>query len=132
MIDLKQIVVDRDGNKLTIVGIVLHDKDNKPNNLSFSAFVDSFTEYVDPKDIEIERLNKVIANLKLKGKKPRKVRRKLLPGELIEIKELIDKGEGNTAISKEYDCSDSTISRIRIEHMKGKPDGEQNQSDSPE
>jgi len=82
--------------------------------ISYDTFVKNYDEYINPKDLRIRALEEELRALKLKHKPARKTRRVLLDGELVEIKELINQGIGNTEIGKEYGCSDSTISRIRV------------------
>lgn len=117
---LKNIINTKTNVRGCIITIdVQYHGETKPTVMNLDEFNETIEEYVDPRDVEIERLNKVIADLKMRKKKPRKMRKRLTFGEIAEIKELILKGESNTAIGNEYNVSDSTVSRFRIEMRKG-------------
>jgi len=119
MIDLKQEVIsDVGGGRYLVTQVELtpsmHNRTASATmTVAYSVFIDEYSEYIDPKDIEIDRLNREIQKLKEK-KKPRKKRRMLSSGEIKEIRELILKGEGNTSLGIEYQISDSAISKIRV------------------
>ena len=114
MIDLKQIVHKDDGINVYIKGIEVEDGSIVP----YTTFIGLYTEYIDPKDVEIQRLREEVAKLKEKAKKPRVTRRVILPGEKKEMIELIRKGESNTAIATEYKLSETVVSRYRVELRK--------------
>lgn len=87
-------------------------------NIEVETFCNNYREYIDPRQIEINRLNAEVKKLKEQLKPLRKKRRTLSAGEIIEVRELIVNGESNQTIAKEYQCSDSAVSRHRIEMRK--------------
>ena len=110
--------MDKNGDVYKIIAITLsplHGGDNF--NIEFNRFIDSYENYVDPKDDEIERLKAIIKELK-NPITARKTRKRLLPGEWKEVIELIRKGATNTAIAKEYGISDTGVSKKRLELRK--------------
>ena len=112
-IDLPQeVVTDDDINVYTIESIKFIDV-SEP--IQYQLFIQKFKEYIDPKQIEINRLLAENKKLKEQLKPLRKTRRRLLPGEITEIKELIRKGNSNLKLASEYQVSDSTISKLRIQ-----------------
>ena len=122
-IDLPRIVIDQNFTIVTVTEVIVLDKKSGASStVEYTNFIDSYEEYHDPKDIRIRALEDELKALKEKHKPVRKKRRKLLDGEITEIKELIRKGQGNTEIGKEYDCSDSTVSRFRLELRKAGED----------
>ena len=112
-IDLTRQVVDRNGVVKKIFMIKLEDE----LEISFSNFIDTYQNYVDPKDAEIARLKTIIDELK-NPIKTRKTRTRLQPDEWKEVKDLIRKGISNTDISREYGISDSSVSKKRTEMRK--------------
>ena len=121
-IDLPQYVTDMNGVIGEITGIIVSNEENGDYQVEYPSFLEAYKEYIDPKDIRIKALEDELIALKLKQKPERKKRRKLLDGEIKDIKTDIRAGLGNTEIGKEYDCSDSTISRIRLELRKAGED----------
>ena len=116
-IDLTKQVQDRNGNVSVIEEITLRDNGGQILTIkSFELFIDSYQNYVDPKDLEIETLKAIIAELK--APKATLVKRRLLPDEWKEIEELIRKGISNQPIAKEYGISDSSVSKRRIDMRK--------------
>ena len=111
-IDLNRQVVGKDGIVRTIKMI----KVDGDLEISYNNFIDSYENYVDPKDLEIETLKAIIAELK--APKATLVKRRLLPDEWKEIEELIRKGISNQPIAKEYGISDSSVSKRRIDMRK--------------
>jgi len=79
----------------------------------YSEFVKNYTEYTDPKDLEIKRLLSVIEELEKTGKPPRKRRRTLSAGEIKEIRVLIHLNTDVNEIAAEYKSSTSAIYRIK-------------------
>ena len=79
----------------------------------YDQFVTKYTEYIDPKDLEIKRLLAVIQGLEEPVKKVRKKRRVLGVGEIKEIKVLLQLNTDVTEIATEYQCSTSAIYRIK-------------------
>jgi len=79
----------------------------------YSEFVKKYTEYTDPKDLEIKRLLSVIEDLEKAGKPPRKRRRTLTAGEIKEIRVLIHLNTDIHEIAAEYKSSTSAIYRIK-------------------
>ena len=122
-IDLPKEVINGNGVRHQVLAITLKNMEAPAEtfNVQLPLFIDSYKEYHDPKDVRIRALEDELIALKLKHKPARKKRRKLLDGEIKDIKTDIRAGLGNTEIGKEYDCSDSTVSRIRLELRK---DGE--------
>jgi len=123
MIDLKQEVISPAGNRYLVSQVELtpsmHNREEgKTINVSYPVFIDEYVEYIDPKDVEIARLSAEIQKLKDKAKKPRKTRKRLLPGEIKDIKADIIAGSNNMDIAREYEVSDSSISKYRIELRK--------------
>ncbi len=117
-IEIPKMVIDKSDKISRIASIGIRADKEELIAISLDNFLENYTEYIDPKQMEINRLLKENKALKEKLKKPRKIRRKLLPGEIVEIRELILKGEGNTPIAEEYKIGDSTISKIRCEMRK--------------
>ena len=114
MIDLKQEIVTEDGQKFFIESILMNPLDNTtPRVAPFSHFTERYSEYIDPKDIEIARLKKELAKYR-----PKKTRRLLNNGERKEIVELILKGETNRPIAQEYQVSETVISKMRVQMRK--------------
>ena len=114
-------VVDKNGRRAIVTSIHISDG-TEGHDIKLENFLETYTEYVDPKDFEIARLKQELADLKAKHKQPRRARRKLTKGEIKEIEEHIRLGEGNTPIAKEYDVSDTTVSKIRVRMRKGGED----------
>lgn len=113
-IELPVEVVGPTDIRFKVTGVRLLDtKTGTTHTIDIAIFAYDYEEYIDPKDLEIQRLLAENKKLKDRLKPERKKRRVLTPGEIKEIKELIDKGESNPVIAKEYGSSDSTISRIR-------------------
>ncbi len=110
-IELPKQVKDSNGEVYDLVSITVKNND-KTNAVPRDNFLAQYTEFLDPKDLEIERLMNIIKELET-PKKPTK--RRLLKGEWKEIEELIRKGEGNTQIANEYGISDSAVSKRRTE-----------------
>ena len=108
-IDLNRQVVGKDGVVRTIKMI----KVDGDLEISYNNFIDSYENYVDPKDLEIETLKAIIAELK--APKATLSKRRLLPEEWKEIEELIREGISNQPIAKEYGISDSSVSKRRID-----------------
>ena len=79
----------------------------------YSEFIKKYTEYTDPKDLEITRLLGVIEELEKAGKPTRKRRRTLTAGEIKEIRVLIHLNTDINEIAKEYESSTSAIYRIK-------------------
>jgi len=79
----------------------------------YSEFVKKYTEYTDPKDLEIKRLLSVIEELEKAGKPQRKRRRTLSAGEIKEIRVLIHLNTDIHEIAAEYKSSTSAIYRIK-------------------
>jgi len=102
------------GNIYIVDKISLIHEDGSPGyDCNVEHLMSDYIPYVDPKDAEIARLKAIIDEMR----KPveRKTRRRLLPEEWKEVKELIRKGISNTDIAAEYDISDSAVSKKRIE-----------------
>ncbi len=117
-LEIPEMVMNTDGVvcRVSSVGIVPNGGDLQA--ITLSNFLEHYIEYINPQQLEINRLLKENKQLREKLKPHRKPRRKLLPGEIVEIRELIIKGEGNTPIAEEYKVGDSTISKIRCEMRK--------------
>lgn len=115
---LPKEVVDKDGRRaivvsVTVVPLVIGGKGTEQHDIKLDNFLETYTEYVDPKDLEIARLLKQLADLKAKHKPARKKKRTLTALERAEVRTLIANGENNTAIATQYDISDSSVSRMR-------------------
>lgn len=114
-IELPEQVISIDGKRCQVITVQLRHKEEYVD-IEYTNFLSNYKEYVDPLQIEIDRLNKVIEAMKAKNKKPRgpyKPRRILTPIERAEVYNLILSGESNTAIAEQYGCSDSTVSKLR-------------------
>ena len=114
----EEVINTKSNERFTVISITIVDNKENGHTIDLNNFMDSFIEYIDPKDLKIQMLEEEIRKLKEKHKPVRKKKRTLLPGEVKEIKELLFKGESNIDIAKEYDVSDSTVSRIRVELKK--------------
>lgn len=117
MIELQERVISDNGD----IGFVKEVTITFPSGsekIFFENFVSAYTEYVDPLELEIQRLNTEIKKLKVQLKPFRRPRKQLSAGEISEIRELITRGEGNGTLATEYECSTSRISRIRTEMKK--------------
>lgn len=114
-------VTNRDGQICLIQNIEVRNKyTGELVAIPFDNFVEAYDEYIDPKDLEIQRLNKIIEELK-SGKTSGKVggtKKRLLPAEWREVEELIRQGLKNVEIAKEYGISDSTVSTRRSQMRK--------------
>ena len=123
-IDLPLEVIGTSGMERAIVVSVNLQFNDEVQAILYENFIKDYREYMDPKQIEINRLNKVIEDLKLKAKKTRvsKPRRTLTPLERQEIRQLIENGESNTPIAIQYGVGDSTVSKIRCEMRKAGED----------
>ena len=119
-IELPLIVTNSSGETSQVLGVDLKiiGNNEEPFMVQTESFLNTYEEYIDPKELRIKQLEKQLEELKAKHKKPRQSRKRLLPGEKLEIRELILKGEPNLSIAKEYEVSDSTISKIRIDMRK--------------
>lgn len=118
-IDLEKQVINKHGDISTVVSITLNEKNDK-YDIPYENFIKTYENYLDPRDVEIKRLRALVDKLR-KGTKKRKTRKVLSPGEWKEIDELIIIGKAsNIDIAKEYEVSDSGISKRRrqIEKMK--------------
>ena len=105
-------------NQFDVVSITLSEPNETDGRRTFSitpaVFMKEYREYINPMQLEINRL--LAENKKLKDQlKPlRKPRRRLSDGEVKEVEEHILEGSNNLDLAKEYQVSDSTISKIRI------------------
>ncbi len=111
MIDLKK-EVKLDGNfkePQTISKIIFTDK----TEVYYEQFITEYTEYIDPKDIEIQKLLDIIENLKEPVKKIRKRRKALDINEVKDIKVLLQLNTDVHEIAREYQSSTSAIYRIK-------------------
>ncbi len=124
-IDLPNIVVDTiRGNKARVVSVVVrYESKDTTDTISTAAFLSTFVEYVDPKDVEIARLRKQVEDLKVKARKPRKSYRTPNAGELLEMRELLKQGTVGHKVAIEYGVSESFVGRVRAEMRKENPDG---------
>ncbi len=113
--DLTRQMQDANGTVYEVQSVNVKDIVNfGKKEIFFNEFMDKYTSYVDPKDAEIARLKTIIDELR-NPTKSRKVRKRLLPEEWKEVKNLIRKGGNNTDIANMYDISDSAVSKKRIE-----------------
>jgi len=125
---LPEMVINR-GTKgiYKVLSIIVQpsDTDGDKENIELhpDTFVKYYEEYVDPKDIRIKALERELMELKAKILTPtgRKRRKRLEPGEVKEIKELLKKKVEVKDIANEYDSSTSAIYRVAKE-MKTDPD----------
>ena len=124
-IDLPNIVVDTvRGNRARIVSVVVrYDSKDTTDTISTAAFLSTFVEYIDPKDVEIARLRKQVEDLKVKARKPRKSYRTPDAGEILEMRALLAQGTVGHKIATEYGVSASYVSKLRGEMKKENPDG---------
>lgn len=104
-----------DSNHFNVVSVVLLNQDDDHIKLEYTEFITNYEEYFDPKDLRIKALEDELNALKLKHRPVRKKFKRLTPLDIKEIKVLIANGETNPVIAKEYDCSESRISSIRVE-----------------
>ena len=119
-IDIPTIVEHKTNlfNQFDVVSITLSEPNETDGRRTFSitpeVFMEEYREYINPMQLEINRL--LAENKKLKDQlKPlRKPRRRLSDGEVKEVEEHILEGSNNLDLAKEYQVSDSTISKIRI------------------
>ena len=122
LINLPEMVYDTNANEdhwfVKTIHLEAHFDPTIEKIVAYDHFVENYDEYIDPLQLRVNALEAELKALKEKHKQPRKTRRKLTAGEQREVRELIIKGEGNTPIATEYDCSDSAISRYRIEMRK--------------
>ena len=109
------------GRKLTLVSLSMADKSGTVE-YKLEDFNKKFEEYIDPKDLEIQRLRNELAAMKEKHKPVRKKKKTLTKMERLEVEQLIANGEGNPAIATQYDMSESAVSRIRIRMQKAGED----------
>lgn len=116
-IDLLKDVKDRQEKRYVIVGLTLRPHTGGETlSVPYENFVEAYDEYVDPKDLEIQRLNRIIEELKNgKDNSTRKGRIMLSNEQWEEVKDLIRKGVRNIDIAAEYGISDSAISKRRTE-----------------
>jgi len=122
-LDLPELVEDKNGEIYFVDAVKLSNRDTADFILvDKDAFLQTYTEYVNPMQLEINRLTEENKKLKEQLKPLRKPRRKLSKGEILEIEELISKGETNRPIAKEYDISETAISKIRVRMRKGGED----------
>lgn len=112
-IELPHMVTNDNKEVGKVISLTLEFKDGR-QDIEYTNFLEHYSEYVSPQQVEINRLNAEVAKLKEQLKPFRKKRRKLLDGEIEEIKKLILAGSGNTELATEYQVSDSTISKFRI------------------
>ena len=123
-IDIPIIVENIDGltKQFNVISITLGEPNETDGRRTFSitpeVFMNEYREYINPLQIEINRLMAENKRLKDKMKVDRKPRRTLSSGEITDIKADILSGGNNTDISKEYQVSDSSISKIRISMRK--------------
>ncbi len=124
-IDLPHIVVDTvKGVRARIVSVVVrYENKDTTTTMATAAFLSTFVEYVDPKDVEIARLRKQVEDLKVKARKPRKSYRTPNAGELLEMRELLKQGTVGHKVAIEYGVSESFVGRVRTEMRKENPDG---------
>ena len=106
-IELPLEVVDGTGAIGTVVAVMIKKGSGVPFEVKRGAFLDTFQEYVDPKDLEIARLLDIIKDLEKPQTTPRK--RHLSKEEKEEIKVMVEKGIEVKPISVEYGISDTTI-----------------------
>jgi len=118
---LPKEVVDKNGRRVFVTSVNITDGEES-HDIKLDNFLETYEEYVDPKDVEIARLNQQIADLKVKGRKHKKPRRMLTKDERLEIEVLISNGETNRPIATQYDISETTISKIRVAMRKGGED----------
>ena len=116
-VDLNKLVEREDGVVMEVVSIEVKNATTASICVDYDEFIDEYTNYIDPKDAEINRLKAIINELK-NPHTERKSRKRLIEGEWREVKELIRKGVSNTDIAAEYDISDSSVSKKRIEMRK--------------
>jgi len=107
MIDLPELVVDKNSIKYNVKKIVLESEDGQVIDVYYDGFINSYEEYIDPKDLEIKRLLAIIQGLE----KPeaRKKRTRLTVEEKKDVKDLVEKGGNVKQIAIDYEISDSTI-----------------------
>lgn len=113
MFDLQRDIVNENGERAHLVSINIVYAGGDSQMIDRENFNEKWDEYIDPRDLEIQRLLKELEALKLKHKPVRKKKRSLNTGERAEVRQLISRGESNTTIAQEYDISDSAVSRIR-------------------
>ena len=121
-LDIPREVVNNENVRHTVMSVMLKPKDGEAFKIAIDLFNKRYVEYVDPKDLEIQRLKQELSALKEKHKPVRKKKRTLTKGELLEVEELISRGEDNTSLATQYDMSDSAISRIRLRMRKAGED----------
>ncbi len=123
-IDLPHIVVNKDGVRARVLSVIIKAENGGEHNSEFSlsTFLTDWVEYIDPKDIEIARLRKQVADLKEKNRKPRKKYRIPTLGEIAEMQALIRQGETGIKIATEYEVSESYVGRLRTEVKKESAD----------
>jgi len=120
-IDIPTIVEHKTNlfNQFDVVSIILMDLEGKNEfSITPAVFMKEYREYINPMQLEINRLLAENKKLKEQLKPLRKPRRRLLAGELEEIKKLLETGATNPEIATEYKVSPSTISKIRSDLRK--------------
>jgi len=106
-------------NQFDVVSITLSEPNETDGRRTFSitpeVFMEEYREYINPMQLEINRLLAENKKLKEKLKPVRKTRKRLTTGEKTDIRKDILAGANNLSIAKEYDCSDTVISKMRCE-----------------
>lgn len=106
--DLKKQVIDNNGIRYEVLGIVvIADGNNESEQLTISQFNNNYEEYIDPKDLEIERLLAIIKDLEKPKVKPSGKR--LTQPEKDEVRKLVEAGHEIIDIASTYNISTSSI-----------------------
>lgn len=118
-IDWISEVKSRDGAICDVLNVEVRNRYTLETvTIPFDKFIEAYEEYIDPRDLEIEKLNKLIKELQEEKKAQKKPRRRLTKEEWKEIDELIRKGIRNIDIAAEYGISDTGVSKRRTDLRK--------------
>ena len=115
--EVTELVMDKKGDIFKIKGITVAQindigGEHIPQEVGYYEFVTYYEDYVDPKDLEIQRLKEYIK--KLEEPKVKKRYTRLTPEEWREVEDLIRiRSISNLDIAKEYGISDSSVSKRR-------------------
>ena len=113
-IDLTKQVESRAGDLYEVLEVSLRDMNtNEVVAVKFDSFLLNYSEYVDPKDLEIERLKQIIKDLE-NGAKPKHTKTRLTDDEWLDVENDIRNGGRNIDIARTYGISDSSVSKKRI------------------
>lgn len=107
LIDLpREVVSIHSGEKYTVVGVDLGDTKGV---VSYGTFLDGYDEYIDPKDVEINRLLAIIKDLEQKPKKSNAPKRRPTEAEKGDMKTMYEKGIAVGLIASQYEISPSAV-----------------------